>query len=151
MVKVSFNSALAQKDAAKKEEDEEGGQNEKNSCSNQVLILSPDTKVRRSPPHRRQQVLLPRASSRNGRFSRARSSSSSCQLRPKRAIEKGSAEFGRRTIWSSGGKKMGSKQAGTGAWRGVRSYIGPTEAPEVALSRLGLWRRVYFSWVFNVR
>lgn len=49
MVKVSFNSALAQKDAAKKEEDEEGGQNEKNSCSNQVLILSPDTKVRRSP------------------------------------------------------------------------------------------------------
>lgn len=30
-------------------------------------------------------------------------------------------------------------------------YIGPTEAPEVALSRLGLWRGVYFSWVFNVR
>ncbi|XP_034282779.1 integral membrane protein 2B [Pantherophis guttatus] len=44
MVKVSFNSALAQKDAAKKEEDEEVGQNEKNSCSNQVLILPPDTK-----------------------------------------------------------------------------------------------------------
>uniref|UniRef100_A0A2H6N951 Integral membrane protein 2 n=1 Tax=Micrurus carvalhoi TaxID=3147026 RepID=A0A2H6N951_9SAUR len=46
MVKVSFNSALAQKDATKKEEEEEeeGGQNEKNSCSSQVLILSPDTK-----------------------------------------------------------------------------------------------------------
>uniref|UniRef100_A0A0F7ZAG5 Integral membrane protein 2 n=2 Tax=Crotalus TaxID=8728 RepID=A0A0F7ZAG5_CROAD len=46
MVKVSFNSALAQKDSAKEEEEEEEerGQNEKNSCSNQVLILSPDTK-----------------------------------------------------------------------------------------------------------
>lgn len=66
MVKVSFNSALAQKDSAKKEEEEERGQNEKNSCSNQVLILSPDTKVRRQP-HLVQQMLLPSASGASSR------------------------------------------------------------------------------------
>lgn len=102
MVKVSFNSALAQKDAAKEEEEEEeGGQNEKHSYSNQVLILSPDTKVR-SPARRR--------------------------------------------MWSSWGEKYGIEtRRDWGVEGGCRSYIGPTEGPEVALSRLGLWRRIYFS------
>lgn len=46
MVKVSFNSAVAQKDAAKKEDEEEGSNSNTCTSSTQVLILPPDAKVR---------------------------------------------------------------------------------------------------------
>lgn len=124
MVKVSFNSALAQKDSAKKEEEEERGQNEKNSCSNQVLILSPDTKVRR--------MLLPsasRASSRNESGSPGRGVAAhfaSCGLKAQSGSATPSLEGERMNVR---GEQDGVK---------TRSYIGPNETPEVVLSRLGL-------------